>query len=354
MLNLNFPVAVSHPKDFYDRRDIIARVQSVLKSPNPQSIIIRGERRIGKTSLLNIIAHHLTQWQPSAVQVRLPHGDNIRSFNIFAKEILYKLSLELNKDFESTRTKNGDVTFASVGQLVDEIMRLTFPHTITTVLFIDEFDATLANCSPADAGKILATLNYLQEKTDLPFVTVLTTTAHYPDVKNADFVDLKPFSESDTVAMILDLAGDDITFSEAALARLFYFSGGHPFLVKGILRRLWLVYADEMHITPTMVDRAVEFAATDATVDAALKNIYRVHFSAAEKYIMLQLSAQNKVNRQMYAAPQFITATNQLMRRNYIAAKDENVLTFCSNFWQVWLQNMDEYHDELTLLGVQT
>jgi len=349
MLNLNFPISVSHPKDFYDRREVIASIRHILQNPNPQSIMIRGERRIGKTSLLNIIMYYLAEWLPSSIGIQLPHGDNIRSFNDFAKEILYRLSLDLDKDFRDAHATQ----FASVGQLVDAIMALAANRTGIIVLFIDEFDATIANCSSADAGKILATINHLQEKTDLPFVTILTTTVQYPDVKNAEFIELMPFVADDMVAMTLGLANRKTTFSDAALERLFYFSGGHPFLVKGILRQLWLVYAGETHITPAMVDRAVEAAANDATIDATLKNIYMVHFSAIEKQVMLQIAARKDATGWKNSSPQLTTAINQLRRRNYITIDNDGGLAFLSNFWQNWLQNMDEYHDELALRKVK-
>lgn len=352
MINLNFPVSVNYPEDFYDRREATARVRQVLRSPNPQSVMIRGERRIGKTSLLNIISYYLTEWLPSSIGILLPHGDNIRSFDQFSKEILYKLRLALNDDFSDSTFGGGDDSFVSVGQLVDAIAHLTATHADTIVLLIDEFDATIANCSSADAGKILATINHLQEKTEIPFVTILTTTTQYPDIKNAEFIELKPFSNDDMVAMVVGLADKKVSFSDAALERLFYFSGGHPFLVKGILRQLWLTYANETNITPAMVDRAVEVAAGDATLDATLKNIYMVHFSAGEKYIMLRLAAQEDVNSREGSMPQLITARNQLLRRNYITIDGSGYLAFRSNFWRTWLQNMDEYHDELALLSI--
>jgi serine/threonine protein kinase len=50
-------VMIKHPSDFFGREKEIRRIYSRLDAPHPQSISIVGERRIGKSSLLNYIYH---------------------------------------------------------------------------------------------------------------------------------------------------------------------------------------------------------------------------------------------------------------------------------------------------------
>jgi serine/threonine protein kinase len=50
-------VMISHPSEFYGRRREVRRIFSRLDAPHPQSISVVGERRIGKSSLLNYIYH---------------------------------------------------------------------------------------------------------------------------------------------------------------------------------------------------------------------------------------------------------------------------------------------------------
>ncbi len=50
-------VMIKHPSDFFGRQKDIRRIYARLDAPHPQSISIVGERRIGKSSLLNFVYH---------------------------------------------------------------------------------------------------------------------------------------------------------------------------------------------------------------------------------------------------------------------------------------------------------
>lgn len=49
--------AISDPKYFFGRREILSHIYTALNAPKPQNISIEGERRIGKSSLLNYLMH---------------------------------------------------------------------------------------------------------------------------------------------------------------------------------------------------------------------------------------------------------------------------------------------------------
>src|SRR5436853_5721996 len=59
MSELNFPNAVRDEKDFYGRKAELERIEGVLLSSKRIPLIIIGERRIGKTSIQNIIIRRL-------------------------------------------------------------------------------------------------------------------------------------------------------------------------------------------------------------------------------------------------------------------------------------------------------
>jgi serine/threonine protein kinase len=56
-------VMITNPRDFFGREREIRKIYSRLDAPHPQSISIVGERRIGKSSLLNYIYHRTNRKQ---------------------------------------------------------------------------------------------------------------------------------------------------------------------------------------------------------------------------------------------------------------------------------------------------
>ena len=51
-------VMIKHPNEFFGREREVRKIYSRLDAPHPQSISVVGERKIGKSSLLNYIYHH--------------------------------------------------------------------------------------------------------------------------------------------------------------------------------------------------------------------------------------------------------------------------------------------------------
>jgi hypothetical protein len=76
MIELNFPNAVRHEKDFYGRKAELEHIERVFLSGRRVPIVIIGERRIGKTSLQNVVIEHMQKIsQPRFVPLWLePRG----------------------------------------------------------------------------------------------------------------------------------------------------------------------------------------------------------------------------------------------------------------------------------------
>jgi serine/threonine protein kinase len=56
-------VMIKHPEDFFGRKKEIKKIYSRLDAPHPQSISIVGDRRTGKSSLLNYVYHRTNRRQ---------------------------------------------------------------------------------------------------------------------------------------------------------------------------------------------------------------------------------------------------------------------------------------------------
>ena len=60
MSDFDFPSAVRDATGFFGREDEFNSVVLYLTSKSSQPVVIQGERRIGKTSLLNRVVQHLS------------------------------------------------------------------------------------------------------------------------------------------------------------------------------------------------------------------------------------------------------------------------------------------------------
>jgi len=365
MIELNFPNPVSAQKDFYDRHEPLAQIKQSLSSGSVHSLVILGERRIGKTSLyVKSISFIKEALSAQFIPLLLPHGAVIRNFNDFARELLQALSKALDKNLAESGLMgpDGKLQLLSMGQLSEAIARLISKSNKTFIICMDEFDAALINSSPTDADKILGLTSYLAERADLPITTLFTITHsirqtqgafHAPDITKAEVIPLTPFSKEDLATMTSGLLGEKIAFPEAAQDRLYRLSGGHPYFSKLLLDCLIqrrLPADDIIQVTAQMVEQAAADAARDPRARHAVDNIYHIHFSEQEKAIMLllaernaPLSAQNI--RQLGAL--YITAAKRLRRRGYLDQQEDGSYAFHIAFLGHWLREWEEYEEEL-------
>src|SRR5947209_5519044 len=91
MVNLYFPGAVSKVEDFYDREIPTERVSRAFLVNEERVVIVKGERRSGKTSFLRVTNHRLAtssshRFEPFFFSEQWV----ISSFKDFAREVLQR------------------------------------------------------------------------------------------------------------------------------------------------------------------------------------------------------------------------------------------------------------------------
>jgi serine/threonine-protein kinase len=238
-------VMIQDIDEFYGRNNEIEKIYSRIGSSRPQSISIVGERRIGKSSLLNFINHPLNRSKylknPDEyvfvfIDFQERRGIQIREFfAIIFQALLYNfhgnLEIGLEPNYEG---------FKQVVSLFDE-------HKLKLILLFDEFELITKNenfdtefysfCRSIannfnvayiiSSGKNLQTLCHSRQISDSPFFNIFSNLT-LSQFSRGEAVDLicNPAAKSDIsmrqyVDFVLDIAGYYPFFIQMACASLY-------------------------------------------------------------------------------------------------------------------------------------
>jgi DNA-binding winged helix-turn-helix (wHTH) protein len=370
-IELYFPNPVRDEKDFYGRQADLARIEQVFLSESHKPVIVLGERRIGKTSLQLVTAKRLTtRAEGHFVPLLLPPALAIRSFEDYAKEILQSLCSYLGKGLHEAELtdEKGRIQMATIGQFMDAIASLLDGAPDKNfIICVDEFDVVLRNCNAAEADRILALTGHIIERSRLPLFIYFTMTRlpeatisslPSPLISKSESVELGPFSQSETVEMVTGLLGDQVLLEDAAMERLFYLSGGHPYFSKLLLDCLLARHRQKTRLVVSrqMLEESILDAARDPRARHALDNIYKVHFSPSERQLVLLLVEQAagvKDEELKVLGPEFITAARRLDRRGYLRHLGDDSYHFRIEFLNHWLLEWEEYEEEREHLSLE-
>lgn len=366
MIELNFPNAVSREEDFYGRKTERERIEQTLLTGNPRSIIILGERRIGKTSLQNVSARRMQSLESGRFVPLCLNAPAIRSLEDYAREILHGICSYLGASLGDTGLldPNGQFKLRSLGEFTDATARLLqIVSDKTLILCIDELDSILVNCQ-ADADKIRGLTDYVIQSPELPLL-VFVSMAHLPQsmrkafaspvlTSESEVIELGPLSEGETVEMVRGLLEDQVRLGEGAVERLLRLSAGHPYFVKLLLDHLLARYwrGAQLAVSPDMIEAVIPDAAHDPRVRYALDNIYKMHFNQQERQLVLLLAERGTLvaeDELRALGPDLITAARRLERRGYLAREGDGY-DFRVHFLGHWLRQWEEYEEELEYL----
>lgn len=300
LIELNFPNPVDRRADLFDRDRELRVLQDTLRSATRRPVVVMGERVMGKTSLLNIVAEWARSEQQCVV-LKLPHA-NTR--NEFAEEILGGIAAGAGLSLSQLGLRDGAGRFrqATVVELVKAAETLCAHRPDTRFLLcLDELDSMLAKCrDDAAVQDILAFVLHLVDETSLPIRFLFTATRMVPPVLNspgssflssARIVPLTPWTFAESREFVGWLFQGTVELDEAAHEQLFIAAGGHPYLTKAVLQMFQERQVGEAPANPVRAERiraAVATAATSAELGFTLENIVRVHFSDQERRILRQ------------------------------------------------------------------
>jgi hypothetical protein len=369
MIELNFPNAVRREKDFYGRRAELERVERAFRSGTRRPVAVYGERRIGKTSLLNVVAARLQGRHDPQIVPLVPATVGIYSLEDFGREILQSLCEAQGTSLTQAglTESGGRFHIASVGQFFSQTRQLLQTSSIALyVLCIDEFDALLHNChtfgQQGETKKILDLSSALTRRADLP-LTLFITLTRLPEVvsgsfntllDNAERIDLLPFSAQETNSLLDGILGQQVTLLVPQRQQIYELSGGHPYILKLLLNCL-LSYAPPRQVRDPDLRQALDDASIDSHAAHVLGNLLRVHFSPDERdlvTLMAGLDDQVTPDQLDRAGKQWRTAAHNLVRRGYLARQgDDGAFVFRSAFLGHWLRQQPDFEENMERLS---
>ncbi len=369
MLELNFPNPVRQAQDLYGRRVELERIERVIASGARRPVVVYGERRIGKTSLLHVVAARLSEVSEPRITPLFPATVGVYSLQDFAKEALQSLCAFRGTSLRARGLLGtaGQFHMATIGQFVDETKELLrdSPATIH-LLCIDEFDALLHNCTAygqdVEAFKILDLCHQLVMQSD-PLLTFLFTMTRLPDavrdsvytlvIDEAERIDLYPLSYTESDELLDGIFGTRVAFERAQREQLERLAGGHPYLLKLLLAN-WLhrfsAEAPPERATASALEQAAGAAACDPRAEHALGNLLRVHFEPRERDLVTLMAALGD-----RIAPGQIgrvditwhTAAENLVRRGYLLGEGDGGYRFRAALLGRWLRQRPVFEEHL-------
>jgi predicted Ser/Thr protein kinase len=229
-------VAIRNPAHFFGRRREVTRIFSRLGAARPQSVSIVGERRIGKSSLLNYIANrdiqakHLEDRDPFVfVKMDFQERKNI-SLEEFLKDLIILMlqaadfSEAITPDFEGVRT--------AVGSLQKKGRKI--------VVIFDEFDVVTSNT--AFGEEFFSFFRSLANNYDLAYLTSsrldLQELCHTSKIADSPFfnifstLNLGPFGREEALQLIAEPSGEAGLSLEPYVDPIIELAGYFPFFLQ--------------------------------------------------------------------------------------------------------------------------
>jgi hypothetical protein len=310
VLNIVFPDPVTTAKDLFGRNPQLQELVAVMKEPSGARLVMRGERRIGKTSLLLVAKHEVREDNNVLVTLHTPYIQTT-SYDAFLQIILGALSGVTRRtlyDFDFVSQPDERLTGIGLERIAEGLTRVLegFPQKVT--LCIDEVDETIFRCEGAgtspgqasasgleEARRMREFIEFLLSRPDLPLRVIITLTRRAaltePVFSKVRQMNLEPFSLEETGRFIdfirdsvRDIYSTLITIDSKAKELLYDLSGGHPYFLKFLLTKMHahLSAPDKSHLRAEEILSDPHFLsdiAHDGQLDSTLENIYTVHFT---------------------------------------------------------------------------
>jgi Transcriptional regulatory protein, C terminal len=332
-VELNFPNPIETWADLFDRQQELRRVQETLRSSTKRPVVIKGERVMGKTSLLNVVVEWAMDEQQLSV-LRLPHVDSRIGF---AEEILDGIAGEVATSLhrQGLRDEHGKFLLSTTAEFDRVAAELSARRPgACFLLCLEELDSMLVKCrDDASRNQVLDFVVHMVNLTSLPirFMFTMTKTPEQlllsdasPFMSAARITHLVPWTFEESCDFANWLFQGDVRFHEDAKAQLFAACGGHPYLTKAVLQTLHESSSDmagDAPVSAQQIRSAITATVASPELDFTLQNIVKVHFTAEERTVLRQVSSRpNGCSSAELAAlgEPYLEAGDELLRRRYL------------------------------------
>ena len=340
----------THGRDFFDQTVPLQQaLAALIGGARFPVVILVGDRRAGKTSLLKLVEGYLRAgparpFLPVAIRAR-----GIGSVQEFMREILQGICSGTGQDLPATETPGAGPPGqpASPAQLATTLEALPLAPDLTLVLCIDEFDQILRSASD-EVSEVLHMLHYLGTRTRLSLALLLTMTsapsAAVRECLAPTIVRIVPFTLADTQEMVRALWQDRAPpLADAVLAELQHLSGGWPYFTKLLL--IYLAQQETANVAAALHD-----ACNDPNAELTLQNIYHMRWDETDKGLMLACVADSRplaAARLLRLGSAGVQAATHLVAQNYLLQDADGSYRLRIEFLRFWFRNWADYEEEI-------
>jgi tetratricopeptide (TPR) repeat protein len=256
---------------FIGRADVLRDVLRVLKSEHENGMVLYGQRRIGKTSVLQELAAVLPKHGNFAPVYFDLQDKAALSLDQVLTELSHRILYTL--DIPAVDIPKEDFSAAFQNIFLPHVLS-HLPEQTALVLLLDEFDV-LDNPGNKQAGA--AFFPYLRDLMAkdvkrLQFVFVIgrrpedLSSVYLSLFKGVKSSHVSLMSEKDTADLVrLSEKNDSLKWTDDVAAEVYQLTGGHPFLTQQLCQVIWNdIYEDEPEDTPTVQSDDVKNSVQEA------------------------------------------------------------------------------------------
>jgi len=360
------PYVIGRPIDqqlFFGRESLFSTIQGYIQR-NSKIILLHGQRRIGKSSIIRNISYGLNDLHEFVfVTFNLEHYSQKSLSEILAdlaQEILHDLSLddENIKLPEITELELDTGIFSH--QFLPQVYQLLENKNL--VLVVDEFDALMNSNNPElleQVYKYLSSLTNIHKKLFLILLIEQRSVNKHrisKIFKDVPVREIGLLNEESTTNLIIKPAENILEYEEDAIKAIFDLSAGHPYFTQAICFTIfgrareedkWTVSSEDVKL---IINKAIELAEAGLTwFWEGFSILERVVFAAIAE---AQEDSDNYVRLIKRFRPdtedKLIIETNQLLRSNgFLDEIEERVKIEFVRLWIIQRHPLSEEIHEL-------
>ncbi len=229
---------------FVGRDDIVRSVLQVLKQPNNNAIVLYGQRRIGKTSVLY------------ELEASLPKDYHSIYFDLLDKnqwpleKVLQELAKKISSVLQQEKLDLGDDPETTFREHLTELLN-KLPLEQSLVLLFDEFDVLDDPSNENEQAASIVFFPYLRKLLDIDrqrfnFVFVIgrkiddMTKIAKSLFKTAPTKQISLLNKGDTIKLIrLSESNETLDWTDETIEEIWQLTSGHPYLTQHFCSHVW-------------------------------------------------------------------------------------------------------------------
>jgi ABC-type branched-subunit amino acid transport system substrate-binding protein len=306
--NIQNPYTIGTPIDkptkFFGRESLFDFIEDNLNQ-QAKVILLQGQRRIGKSSILRMIPHFITEEEYTFVQFDLQHRSDSSLVEILynlAGEIISQLDISENVLKPPSRVQLEDDINVFSRRFLLNLYQLISPKNL--VLLLDEFDV-LNQDHPDNSNFFEFIQQIIKQHNQLFIIPVIGRyLADLPKLKklfkDAPFQEIGLLDENSTQTLIEKPVASLLTYQPEAVQKILQLSAGHPFFTQATCSTLFAQAREEQRWNVTAAD--VEHIASKAIVkaEAGLVGFWDV-LTVSERVIISSVAEAQNISEEPFA-----------------------------------------------------